>query len=250
VDSCSFSGSQDDPINIHGTHLRIIEKTGPNQVLLRFMQPQTYGIAAFQPGDKVEFVNAGTLRSYASHTVAGIERKTDKDWLLTLAEPVGDIGKDDAVDNISWYPDVTIRNCTVTMDSCRGFLITTRGKAVIEDCVFTRPDMSAILVEDDAEGWFESGPVRDLTIQNNKFIGCGNPVVSINPHNNNDDPALPVHENIKILNNQFAGGGISAKGVKGLTITGNQFSGGVSISVARSCTDVHTGENTAQATIR
>lgn len=244
IDSCNFSGMQDDAINVHGTHMRIIEKTGPNQVLLRFMQPQTYGIAAFEPGDKVDFVNHGTLRSYASNTVAAIERKTDQDWLLTLAEPVADFGKDDVMDNVTWYPNITIRNCTVAMDSCRGFLITTRGKALVEGCTFTRTHMSAILVEDDAEGWFESGPIRDLTIRNNRFIQCGNPVVWINPHNDNSDPALPVHVNIRIADNVFDGGGVSAKSVKGLTVVDNRFAGNVSVTTA-ACTDVKIENNSS-----
>ena len=238
VESCRFSGTQDDPINVHGTHLRLIEKNGPNQVRLRFMQPQTYGIPVFLPGDKVEFVNHQTLRSYASNTVTGLERVTDKDWLLTLAQPVAEFGQNDVVDNISWYPNITIRNCTVDTDSCRGFLITTRGKALVEGCTFTRTHMSAILVEDDAEGWFESGPIRDLTIRNNRFIQCAGPVVWINPHNGNNDPALPVHENIHIENNFFDGGGVSAKSTKGLTITGNRFSAGSLPVQTNACTDV------------
>ena len=241
VESCRFSGTQDDPINVHGTHLRLIEKTGPNQVLVRFMQPQTYGFAAFQPGDQVEFVNHRTLRAHSADSVTGIHRKTDKEWLLDLKEPMATIGKDDVVDNISWYPNITIRNCTVDTDSCRGFLITTRGKAVVEGCTFTRTQMSAILVEDDAEGWFESGPVRDLTIRNNKFIQCGqngNPVICLNPHNNSSDPSLPVHENIRILANFFDGGGISAKSIKGLTIVGNRFSAKTLPVTQAACTDV------------
>jgi hypothetical protein len=247
VDTCRFSGTQDDPINVHGTHLRLIEKTGPNQVLLRFMQPQTYGIAAFLPGDKVAFVNHQTLRAFATNTVTGLERKTDKEWLLTLAAPVAEFGQNDVVDNVSWYPNITVRNCTVDTDSCRGFLITTRGKALVEGCTFTRTHMSAILVEDDAEGWFESGPIRDLTIRNNKFIQCANPVVWINPHNGNSDPALPVHENIRIENNFFDGGGVSAKSAKGLTITGNRFSSGKLPVSTSACTDVVTENNTLNA---
>jgi hypothetical protein len=246
VDDCHFSGTQDDPINVHGTHLRIIEKPAPNQVLVRFMQPQTYGIAAFQPGDKVEFVNHQTLRGYAANTVSGIERKTDKDWLLTFERPVADFGKDDVVDNITWYPNITIRNCTVDTDSCRGFLVTTRGKALIDGCTFIRTRMSAILVEDDAEGWFESGPIRDLTVSNNRFIQCGqdgSPVICLSPHNGNNDPALAVHENIRICGNYFDGGGISARSVKGLTITGNRFSAKTLPIQHSACTQVTIDKN-------
>jgi hypothetical protein len=238
VESCEFSGTQDDPINVHGTHLRIIGKTGPNQVLLRFMQPQTYGIAAFLPGDQVVFVNHQTLRGYATNSVSALERKSDKEWLLTLAQPAADFGANDVVDNVSWYPNVTIRNCTVTMDSCRGFLITTRGKARVENCTFTRTAMSAILVEDDAEGWFESGPIRDLTICGNRFIDCAGPVVWINPHNGNTDSALPVHETIRIEGNLFEGGGVSARSVKGLTVAGNRFTGASLPVQTVACTDV------------
>lgn len=246
VNSCRFSGTQDDAINIHGTHLRLIQKTGSRRVLVRFMQPQTYGIAAFEPGDRVEFINHQTLRGYAANTVTALERKTDKDWLLTLANPVADFGKDDVVDNLTWYPDVTIRNCTVAMDSCRGFLITTRGKAIIEGCTFTRTHMSAILVEDDAEGWFESGPIRDLTLRGNHFIQCGNPVVWVHPHNHNNDPALPVHQNIRIENNIFDGGGISATSVQGLTVVGNRFTGRVAVNTA-ACTQVKIESNVQQS---
>ena len=244
VESCNFSGTQDDPINVHGTHLRIVQKVAPNQILLRFMQPQTYGIPAFVPGDRVEFVNHRTLRGYATNTVAGLERKTDKDWLLTLAAPAADFGENDVVDNVTWYPDFTARNCTVTMDSCRGFLITTRGKALVENCTFIRTAMSAILVEDDAEGWFESGPIRDLTIRNNRFIECANPAVWINPHVL--APGEPVHESIRIENNYFAGSGVSAHDAKGLSVTGNRFSGGVSVSTSK-CVDAKIENNTPNA---
>ena len=56
VDSCRLSGMQDDAINCHGTFLRIIGKTGDNQLLMRFMHPQTYGFAAFAPGDEVAVI--------------------------------------------------------------------------------------------------------------------------------------------------------------------------------------------------
>ena len=247
VDSCKFSGTQDDAINVHGTHLRLIEKTGPNRVLVRFIQPQTYGFAAFQAGDNVEFVNHKTLRAYAANSVTGIERKNDKDWLLTLTQPAAEFGTNDVVDNISWYPNITVRNCTVDTDSCRGFLITTRGKALVEGCTFTHTQMNAILVEDDAEGWFESGPVRDLTIRNNNFIQCGNPAISLNPHNGNSDPLLPVHENIRIENNFFLDGGITAKSIKGLTITGNRFSVKSLPVQTTACTDVVIEKNTLNA---
>ncbi|MBN8457870.1 MAG: NPCBM/NEW2 domain-containing protein [Verrucomicrobia bacterium] len=242
VEGCRFSGLQDDPINIHGTHLRIIGRTAPNQLRLRFMQPQTYGFAAFQAGDEVAVISHAKLRELPGNPrrkVAAVAPDpadaSGKLWLLTLDGPVPEFGENDVIDNISWYPDVLIRGCHVAYSSCRGFLLTTRGKAVIEDCVFDRAAMSAILIEDDAEGWFESGPIGDLTIRRNRFIGTG---IEINPQTRNTDASEPVHENIRITDNIFNDAGISAKNTRGLVITDNRFTSAKPIiNLQPSCAD-------------
>ncbi len=151
IDSCTFSGTQDDPINVHGTYLRLVQTEDHNRVLVRFMHTQTYGFAAFQPGDSVEFVSSASLRAYAASKVVRVERRSDTDWVLTLNDNVPDFKQGDVLDNVTWYPDLTIRNCSVTMDSCRGFLISTRGNVLVEGNTFANTGMSAILIADDAK---------------------------------------------------------------------------------------------------
>ena len=248
VDSCRFSGAQDDPINVHGTHLRIVKKTADNQLLLRFMQRQTYGIAAFQLGDTVAVINHSSLRERegSRRKVTAIKRKNDKEWFLTLDGPVPSFGKNDVIDNITWYPNLTIRNCFVDMSSCRGFLVTTRGKVLIENNTFIRTHMAAIFIENDARGWFESGPIRDMTIRGNRFIECGkngSPSIWINPHNSTVNPDEPVHENIRIENNFFDKCGISAKSTKGLVIVNNSSTDGKVPVKTKACTDVKCENN-------
>ena len=240
VENCGFSGTQDDPINCHGTHLRIIGNPSPNQFLLRFMQPQTYGFPAYQTGDEVAVISHTTLRELPNNPrrkVAAVEKQSDKDWLITLDGPAPAFDKDDVIDNITWYPNLTLRDNQVAVVPTRGFLVTTRGKVLIENNTFRRCAMPAILVEDDAEGWFESGPVRDMTIRSNNFIGCG---IQISPHNGNNDPNLPVHENIRIENNFFDGAGISAKNVRGLTIIDNRTTGDSLPVNTTACTETKT----------
>lgn len=113
--------------------------------------------------------------------------------LLTLNGPAPELKKDDVLDNITWYPDLTAINNHISMDPVRGFLITTRGKALVENNTFFRPAIAGILIEDDASGWFESGPIRDMLTRSDK-------------------PEEPVHENIRIENNEFSEGGASPHG--------------------------------------
>ena len=60
VDSCRTSGSHDDPMNVHGTHLKI---TGieDDKLTLHFMHHQTYGFKTFLAGDSVAFVRPENL---------------------------------------------------------------------------------------------------------------------------------------------------------------------------------------------
>ena len=79
--------------------------------------------------------------------------------------------------------------------------MTTRRKVVIEDNVFYRIPMSGVLVSDDARGWYESGPVRDVTIRRNLFMECGSPVIAVMPENDRYEGA--VHRNVRIEANRF-----------------------------------------------
>jgi hypothetical protein len=172
--------------------------------------------------------------------VTAVERKSDKDWLLTLDGPAPSFGKDDVLDNITWQPNITASNNHVSVDPVRGFLLTTRGRTLVENNTFQRCSMDAILISADAASWFESSPVRDVIIRGNTFVGCG---ISINPHTQSYNPDEPVHENIRITGNDFDGAGVSAKNVRGLTVTGNRSPGGaIPLKLDPSCTGTKVGE--------
>jgi hypothetical protein len=238
VDSCRLSGMQDDAINCHGTYLRIIERTADNQLLVRFMHPQTYGFATYAPGDEIEVINHANLREYADNPrrkVVKVAAKTERDWLLTLDGAAPNFGTNDVLDNVTWHPNFTVRNLYVDLDPVRGFLITTRGKVLVEGNTFWHCAMPGLLIENDAEGWYESGPVRDLQVCSNQFIHCG---IEINPRTHSENPDEPVHENIRIEGDFFKDSGILARNVKGLKVIGNRFSSSALPLQVKACTDL------------
>lgn len=200
---CDFAGAHDDPINVHGTHLKVVDKSS-GKLTVRFMHPQTYGFAAFEPGDSIALVNPHTLLLGDRACVRGIERINDYDWQLTLDRDltgqVSEMG-DVVVENLTANPDVEIVRCKFTLTPTRGILLTSRGKVVIKDNYFYKIPMSAILIANDGRSWYESGPVENVTISGNVFDQCVSPVISINPEN--DTHAGAVHKNIRIVNNKF-----------------------------------------------
>lgn len=242
VNDCELSGTNDDPINVHGTHLRIVGRPAANQVRVRFMHPQSYGFEAFVPGDEIEFVSHVSLRAYATNRVQAVEPKGDREILLTLDHSApAPIADNDVIENVTWTPTVEVRNCRITLDSCRGFLLTTRRPILIESNTFVKTTMSAILIADDANSWFESGPVRDVTIRGNRFLHCAEPVIAIAPETGPARPEEPVHENIRILGNYFALNGhsaVSARSTRNVVIRGNRFSTSDSPIQTNACTGV------------
>lgn len=150
-----FEGAHDDPINIHGTHLKVMEYVSDRQVKVRFMHGQSYGFEAFYKGDEVEFVDAHSLRCLQPACVKAVERIDDYEILLTLDRAVNDnvkTAENVSVENVTWTPEVEIRNNYFSRIPTRGILVTTRRKVVIEDNVFYRIPMSGVLVSDDARG--------------------------------------------------------------------------------------------------
>lgn len=232
ITDCNYSGAQDDAINVHGTNLRIVETSSPNQGVVQFMHPQTYGFMAYQPGDTVAFVNPATMlrTSYAIVTSAKMINPRNISLIFDKNIPSDIILNSTCVENISTTPTVHISGCNISRLSTRGILMTTPRKAVIENCRFEGLGMAAILVEGDAKGWFESGPVTDLTIKNNTFIDCNyagpqnGATIIFNPSNSEISYKNPVHKNINIIGNTFYTNGrpvIYAKSTSDILFFGN-----------------------------
>ncbi|MEX6687291.1 right-handed parallel beta-helix repeat-containing protein [Danxiaibacter flavus] len=210
LERCHFKGLHDDPVNVHGTHLQITKIINPTSVIVRFMHPQTYGMEAFFKSDSVALVHSPSLQIYGYNIVTNAKLISEKEMKVDLSGPLTAATKiGDCLENITCTPNLTVRNCRFERTNTRGLLVTTRGKVVIENNVFFRTGMHAILIANDATSWFESGPVQDVLIRNNTFEDCGynsgegNYTIAIAPENHQPADKYWVHKNIRIENNTF-----------------------------------------------
>lgn len=229
ISNCNFSGAHDDPINIHGTHLKVIEYIDTKTIKVRFMHHQTYGFKAFFKGDEVELVNAETLRKIWLGTITNARLINSREMILSLNKEIPTSVTNIAnvvIENVTWTPEVEIKGNSFSRIPTRGILLTTRKKSIIENNIFYGTQMSAILIANDAMSWYESGPVHNLTIRKNTFLQCGAPVILIAPEYKKYEG--PIHKNILIEENVFESNNsnvsaISARGVDGLTISNNYY---------------------------
>jgi hypothetical protein len=213
LDNIKASGAHDDYVNVHGTHLRVVRKNKRNNTItVRFMHHESWGFQAFQKGDELEFIRWDTLIPYAKTRVIGYKRLNDTDIRLYLDRPLPDslvLGKD-VVENATWTPNLTVRNCNFGLTCGRGILATTRGKVVIENNIFKDVWGPALLIEDDCNFWFESGYTTEVIFRNNIVDNCdyikmyeGSPIIKYSPKVMNESSKEFVHGSLLVENNEF-----------------------------------------------
>ncbi len=212
LENCVARGAHDDYINVHGTHLRIIEKCDTEKSLLvRFMHNESWGFQAFENGDELEFIKWDTLQPYAKAKVVNYEKINDTDIKLYLDHDLPEIELEkDVVENATWTPNLYVRNCDFGPTAGRGILCTTRGEVIIENNRFENLWGPALLLEDDCNFWFESGYTKEIVFRNNTVIGCeygstwdGAPVIRYTPKVMNENSTEFVHGKLILSSNRF-----------------------------------------------
>ena len=212
LDSCKAHGAQDDYVNVHGTHLRVVDTDAEKRrITVRFMHAETWGIQAFESGDTLEFIKWDTLIPYEETVVTAWEKLNDTDILLHLDRALPEIEIDkDVVENATWTPNLYVRNCDFGVTAGRGILCTTRGEVIIENNRFYHLWGPALLLEDDCNFWFESGYTKHIIFRNNEVIGCDyahtdtdSPVIRYSPKVLNENSTAFVHGKLTVSGNTF-----------------------------------------------
>ena len=245
IKNCSFEHPHDDAINIHGVFLRFKEKLDSKSAVFEFVHDQQGGYRAFHEGDRVKFYYRDSLEALlGEYTVCrAIDYIDGKSVSLTFEqelpediESTYDNQSNIVIENISYCPDVEISDCSFNAIPTRGLLCTSSGKIRIFNNRFSHIVMSHIFISNDADEWYESGPVRDMEIYSNSFINNNDesyvkseyPIILIEPVTLGGKIKAAVHRNIKIFSNDFDNGSvypIRAEGVENIGIFANVFKG-------------------------
>ena len=211
IENCAFAGLMDDPINVHGTSARIIEKISPTKIRCKLMHHQSQGLLWGRSGDRVGFIENSSMRTVRELKVVGYKYISKEIFEVETDQAIPEIIEaGDALENLTWNPNLTVINNHFGSCRARGLLISTPGKVLVENNIFESSG-SAILIAGDANYWYESGGVKDITIRNNEFrYPCmsseyqfSEGIISIFPEIPEVDVKYPFHRNITIENNRF-----------------------------------------------
>ena len=224
VTDCLFEGMMDDAINVHGTYLKITEVIDSATISARYMHRQTYGFPWGAPGDTVRLVSSSTMDYLAAPSTINTIRPLSpesRDFLITLSSPLPDsllryISSPSSlpavgIENLTRTPSVLFARNTVRHNRARGALFSSPRPTICEDNLFDHTSGAAILLCGDCNGWYESGPCRDVTIRRNTFLNAlttpyqfTEAVISIYPVIPDlDHKRAPFHSGVTISGNRF-----------------------------------------------
>jgi len=233
LEDCLFEHMLDDGINVHGAYVKVAQHVGGSQFICEISHPQQWGLTFAAEGDKIALLSRTTILPFHETTVKKVTPLNERRFLIEVEDVPAQLPDEPlSMENLTWYPDVVMTNNVIRRNRARSALITTKGKVLIENNVFSS-QMHGILIEGDNNKWYESGAVKDITIKNNVFenIGFGGgdrypllaaPLLTPEQHLGEGH----YHRNINFTNNRiksFNGRIAQARSVKGLNISGNQL---------------------------
>lgn len=203
IANCTFKNMIDDAVNVHGVYAVVERKENARTLLVRFDYPPKKALAFYSVGDKVLLIDRETLAQTAANTITELTQVDRQHLRLVFENELPESVENTLIEDRSRMPFLHIHDCVTGNNRPRGFLIAT-PKAVVENCTFFNMS-SAIVLTGETKNYFESGPVSDLTIRNNRFHNSaytGGPVIS-NKTTIGTYGGTGFHRGITITDNDF-----------------------------------------------
>ncbi len=231
---CRFSHMLDDPTNVHGIYSRIHAREDRHTMIVEMVHHEQHGVPVGGVGDRVRLCDCASLLPLGEWTLASVEICDSRLRRVRTREPLPEaLPQGSVMENLTWTPDVHIEHCIAGPNRARGYLITTPGKVLIENNRIAAAG-AGIKISGDANYWFESGAVQDVTIRNNIFSDCcygptewGTAMIDIDPEIPNPwASAEHYHRNIRITGNTFETfhpGVLYARSVDGIEFSDNRI---------------------------
>ncbi|GHV29463.1 alpha-1,3-galactosidase B [Bacteroidia bacterium] len=212
VKGCTFHALEDDPINVGGQAVLVTERVDAFTVRCKLMPYYNRGLHWARPGESVGFIESQSMHTFATGTIKSVREIDSQLFDLTFQEAVPqDVVAGNALENLTWNPNVLITDSYFKSCRARGILMTTTGKVVIRNNIFESSG-SAILMSGEANNWYEVSGVKNVLITKNIFRApcmtsmyqlCEG-VISLYPEIPKINGKLPpYHRHIIITDNEF-----------------------------------------------
>ncbi|NIJ44834.1 hypothetical protein FHR24_001273 [Wenyingzhuangia heitensis] len=206
ITNSTFNNQLDDAANIHGAYKEVFDVIDKHTIGIRSGHFQQKGFLLGYKGDKIALVReAESLSPYKTITLKSYKKINGRYAIATFEEELPErIIAGDLLENLDAYPEVVIKNCTISRNRARGLLLGSKKSTLVENNYF-HTEMSAIVGPAHVDHWYEASVCANVTIKNNTFQDCayGGPNQSVIVLTAEKDIKELTFKNIVIENNTF-----------------------------------------------
>ena len=170
-----MEGLLDDTLNVHNNYFSVKKAEGNKLYCYSKAAGLSFALKCFSEGQDIAVYKGSTQELIGEYKILKItdDEKNGVHIFELDKIPIG-VSPEDTVENMSAQPKILVENCKFGL--FRGTMrVQSRNKTVIRNCEFHNEETS-LLFTGDTNYWFESGPVRDVLIENCKFyktVNCG-----------------------------------------------------------------------------
>lgn len=244
ISDCLFRNQFDDAINIHGIYVPVVSRTSASGVIAERRHENQKGAFFAREGDRIRVVDRNSMLPIGELCCRSLESVDPAFFRIGFDRAVPD-GADLVLENLDWIPErVEIRNSRMRDNNPRGILVSSGKEVLIEGNDLSSP-FCAVQIAGDADYWFESGPVQDVTIRGNEFhevnyleetSGCG--IITVNPEIKTPCPGKFYHGTLTVENNVFrhcTGVPVAAKSLSHLIWKNNAIDHAGKVALSENC---------------
>ena len=225
-----MDGLLDDTVNVHNNYFLVKKTVGNDMYCYSKSAGLAFALKCFSEGQTIAVYRGRTQELKDEYKILKITDDAENGvHIFTLDRPVLGIDPDDTVETMSAQPDILIENCRFGL--FRGTMrLQSRGKTVVRNCEFGNKEVS-LLFTGDTTYWYESSPVRDVLIENCKFLNTKfGPRICWDSHFEPTEKEPYYHKNVTVRNCYFDAGLAAAfDHVDGFIFTGNVSDGKMEI---------------------
>lgn len=238
LNNCIVEGTVDDALNIHGNFYHTVKADG--NLLYAERSAVAHYLDAnsdiFAEGDEIAVYKGKTMEEKTRFTVKSVKILDDYHIVIETDKNAEEAVADDVIENLSTNPDFEFKNCIFGKANSH-LRLQSRGKGVIENCECELP----VMLTGDLNYWFESSPVKDLTVKNCKFFGERG-FFRLIPECNPTGKEPYYHSGIKITDCVFEREiAIEGRDTKDIEFINNRHSEGKTLKLKlENCADVKT----------
>lgn len=207
IHGCRIEKTSDDAVNVHGMYT-VVEQTGAGTIRARIMHREQQGFLPYEKGDRLELLDPDTYRTVSEFYAEDAGFEDDRGEHVKIqgrfTQGAAGVRPGCLVEIPDKMPELHLYGNVFNLFP--HLRVSGAGRMLIEDNRFSNCG-AALLAQDNAKYWYESGRIKNLVFRRNRMDGCnrlmGENFIFVGVDGRAPETCPKIHDRVEISGNRF-----------------------------------------------